>query len=99
VTHFVLPNRFAQGKSSLHHGHSLSRSALLSNAAALSVDKADSLPPPHGHDTDSHMLNSGEYGLCYITCARCQCRMEAYGEDTLGSLLVICSTLVYRCSV
>jgi hypothetical protein len=45
---------------------------------------------------NSTMLNSGEYGLSYMACQRCGCRLESYSEDTLGSLVVICSTLVYR---
>lgn len=45
---------------------------------------------------NSSELLSGEHGLCYIKCARCDLRLEYYNEDALGSLIVCCSTIVHR---
>ena len=41
-------------------------------------------------------LLSGEYGLSYIKCSRCDSRLEYYNEDSLGGMIVICSTFVHR---
>ena len=44
---------------------------------------------------NSNELLNGEYGLCYIKCTRCNLRMEHYNEESLGGLIVICSTFVH----
>ena len=38
----------------------------------------------------------GECGLCHVKCQRCGCYMEIYNEDVIGTLIVICSTVVHR---
>ncbi|CAF0899614.1 unnamed protein product [Brachionus calyciflorus] len=45
---------------------------------------------------NANELLTGEYGLSYIKCSRCDSRLEYYSEDSLGGLLVICSTFVHR---
>lgn len=45
---------------------------------------------------NSSDLFDGQYGLTYIKCCRCDARLEYYPEDSLGSLIVICSTIVHR---
>ena len=61
-------------------------------SAAFLNDKEDYLEEPLNTD----YIYNGECGLGYINCQRCNCRLENYNEDTLGSLIVICSTLVHR---
>lgn len=38
----------------------------------------------------------GECGLCHVKCQRCGCNLEIYNEDVIGTLIVICSTVVHR---
>lgn len=45
---------------------------------------------------NSYELFNGEYGLTYIKCFRCDARLEFYAEDSLGGLIVACSTVVHR---
>jgi hypothetical protein len=45
---------------------------------------------------NSNDLLDGEYGLGYIKCCRCDLRLEYYNEDSLGGLIVICSTILHR---
>lgn len=44
----------------------------------------------------AELVGECERGLGYLTCQRCFCRIETYNEDTLGGLIVACSTLVHR---
>lgn len=44
----------------------------------------------------SEIEYSGESGLCYITCQRCNCRLEFYNEEALSGMIIICSTLIHR---
>jgi hypothetical protein len=49
---------------------------------------------------NSNELFNGEFGLTYIKCFRCEARLEYYSEDSLGGLIVACSTIVHReCSL
>jgi len=49
---------------------------------------------------NSSELFSGEFGLAYIKCFRCDARLEYYSEDAIGGLIVACSTIVHReCSL
>jgi hypothetical protein len=45
---------------------------------------------------NSKKLDSGEYGLSYLKCLRCNRRLELYSEDVIGGLIVICGTYVHR---
>lgn len=45
---------------------------------------------------NSNDLLNGEFGFCYIKCSRCDSRLEYYAEDSIGSLIVACSTIVHR---
>lgn len=92
-------------KTSIYRGYSGAARGALSTAAAMSCVEpggesgelgcGGEVGGRTGVETAS-MLNSGEYGLSYMACQRCGCRLEAYSDDTLGSMVVICSTLVYR---
>jgi len=43
---------------------------------------------------------NGEYGICSMKCLRCDQQIECYNEETIGSLIVVCSTIVhYECSL
>ena len=35
-------------------------------------------------------------GLGYIQCQRCMCQLETYNEESMGTMILICSTLVHR---
>lgn len=91
-------------KASIYRGYCGTARGGLSTATALSLDQGGEAGElGHGGEVGGRsgvetasMLNSGEYGLSYMACQRCGCRLEAYSDDTLGSLVVICSTLVYR---
>lgn len=38
----------------------------------------------------------GQFGLTYLKCLKCDVRLECYGEDVIGSLIVVCSTVIHR---
>lgn len=85
-------------KASMYRGHSGASRGGLGTAGDAPLEQGELALGEGGRGglETANMLNSGEYGLCYMACQRCGCRLEAYGEDALGTMVVICSTLVYR---
>jgi hypothetical protein len=67
------------------------RSALITGTASVNVSSRNSR-----RQSKSESILSGESGLCYISCQRCQCRLEYYNEESLSGLILICSTLIHR---
>ena len=45
---------------------------------------------------NSNALLSGEYGLCYKRCLRCNRRLEHYSDESIGGLIVACAAVVHR---
>jgi hypothetical protein len=45
---------------------------------------------------NSNQFHTSEYGLSHLKCLRCNRRLELYNEETIGTLIVICSTFVHR---
>jgi hypothetical protein len=71
-------------------------------ASAAGYDSSDETTYLSKYDLimNSSELFSGEFGLAYIKCFRCDARLEYYSEDAIGGLIVACSTIVHReCSL
>ena len=67
------------------------RSALITGTASVNVSGRNSR-----RQSKSDIIISGESGLCYINCQRCNCRLEYYNEESLSGMIIICSTLIHR---
>jgi hypothetical protein len=91
----------SQGQNAINtrQAHSGRRSAVTTSSFDDANEENDNL------DELDQALNltdnySGECGLSYIRCLRCNCQLEFYNEEVLSSLIVACSTIIHReCSL
>jgi hypothetical protein len=88
--------------SQVNRKSAITKYSIDDNEASAAYDSNDENTYLSKYDLimNSNDLFNGEFGLTYIKCFRCDARLEYYSEDSLGGLIVACSTIVHReCSL